>query len=106
MLDRFSRNIHRDTPRAFASDPMAVALTQEAVRAGAPETLSPIDRNFLYMPFMHSESRAIHALADALLRDNGLESKHDFARRHCAIIDHFGRYPRNNAILGHTSSAE
>jgi uncharacterized protein (DUF924 family) len=106
VLDQFSRNIHRDTPQAFACDPMAVALAQEAVRNGAPDALSPIQRHFLYMPFMHSESRVIQAWADALFRDNGLQQNYDFAVRHRRIIERFGRYPHRNAILGRTSTPE
>ena len=63
VLDQFSRNIHRDTPRAFAQDGMALALAQEAVAAGVLTTLEPVQRGFVLMPYMHSESRAIHALA-------------------------------------------
>jgi len=106
VLDQFSRNIHRGTPRAFAQDPMALALAQEAVNAGAPAALAPIERSFLYMPYMHSESRAIHAVAEQLFRDNGLENNFDFELRHKAIVDRFGRYPHRNAILGRASSEE
>ncbi|MDA3914248.1 DUF924 family protein [Oleiagrimonas sp.] len=106
VLDQFSRNIHRDTPLAFARDPMALVLAQEAVAAGTGDALSAIERNFLYMPFMHSESRAIHAWAAPLFRDNGLEKMNDYAVRHKAIIDRFGRYPHRNTILGRPSTAE
>lgn len=106
VLDQFSRNIHRDTPAAFAQDPMALVLAQEAIRAGAPEHLSPIQRSFLYMPFMHSESPLIHQRAEALFRDNGLEDNYRFELRHKEIIDRFGRYPHRNAILGRESTPE
>jgi len=106
VLDQFSRNIHRGTPRAFAQDPMALVLAQEAVAAGAPAALAPIERCFLYMPFMHSESRAIHEVAERLFRENGLADNHRFELRHKAIVDRFGRYPHRNAILGRASSDE
>lgn len=106
VLDQFSRNIHRNTPSAFAQDALALALAQEAIAAGAPAVLSPVERSFLYLPFMHSESRAIHEWAERLYRDNGIQENHDFELRHKAIIDRFGRYPHRNAILGRASTQE
>lgn len=106
VLDQFSRNIHRGTPAAFAQDPLALALAQEAILAGATAALTPIQRNFLYMPFMHSESPLIHRWAEQLFRDNGLEENHRFELRHKEIIDRFGRYPHRNAILGRESTRE
>jgi uncharacterized protein (DUF924 family) len=106
VLDQFSRNIFRNSPLAFAQDPMALALSQEAVGAGLAASLSAIERTFLYMPFMHSESRLIHESALELFRENGLEDNFQFELKHKAIIDRFGRYPHRNAILGRASTAE
>ncbi len=106
VLDQFSRNLHRGDPRAFACDPMALALAQEAVAARADNDLPPAQRAFLYMPFMHSESRAIHETAERLFRDKAPEDNLDFELRHKAIIDRFGRYPHRNAVLGRVSTAE
>lgn len=106
VLDQFSRNIQRGTPAAFAQDPVALALAQEAIRAGAPVALTPLQRNFLYMPFMHSESALIHRWAEQLFRDNGLEENYRFELRHKEIIDRFGRYPHRNVILGRESTRE
>jgi uncharacterized protein (DUF924 family) len=106
VLDQFSRNIHRSTARAFAADPLALALAQEAVAAQAAAALEPRQRAFLYMPFMHSESGPIHELAVGLFSEAGLESNLAFELRHKAIIDRFGRYPHRNSILGRTSSEE
>ena len=106
VLDQFSRNIHRDTPEAFAQDGMAVALAQEAMRAGADVTLPATQRTFLYMPFMHSESLRIHELAVDCFTSNGIEDNLEFELRHKRIIERFGRYPHRNDILGRTSTAE
>ena len=106
VLDQFSRNIHRGTPRAFSQDPMALALAQEAVRAGALAALTPVERSILLLPYMHSESAAIHAVAEGLYRDHAPESNYQFELKHKVIIDRFGRYPHRNAILGRESSAE
>lgn len=106
VLDQFSRNVHRNTPLAFSQDPMALVLAQEAIAAGAHLALSPVERSFLYLPFMHSESRLIHIWAETLYRENGLQGNYDFELMHKAIIDRFGRYPHRNAILGRTSTEE
>jgi uncharacterized protein (DUF924 family) len=105
VLDQFSRNIHRDTPLAFAADALALALAQVAVAAGADLALPPEQRAFLYLPFMHSESPAIHAVGEPLIRERA-PGNHDSELRHRAIVDRFGRYPHRNAILGRTSTPE
>lgn len=105
VLDQFSRNIYRNTPQAFAQDVVALVLAQEAVAAGAHTRLSPSECPFLLMPYMHSESRSIHVVADQLF-EVFAPGNHDFERRHKAIIDRFGRYPHRNRILGRDSSAE
>ncbi|RUR51264.1 DUF924 family protein [Vreelandella populi] len=106
VLDQFSRNMYRGEARAFAWDAPALGLAQEALAAKADATLSPEERNFLYMPYMHSESKAIHALALELFDQPGLEDNLTFEIRHKAIIDRFGRYPHRNALLGRTSTDE
>lgn len=106
VLDQFSRNLYRGTRHAFANDAMALALAQEAVAAGADLALLPEERVFLYMPYMHSESKLIHELAERLFRENGPKSNYDFEIRHKAIIDRFGRYPHRNAMLGRQSTLE
>jgi uncharacterized protein (DUF924 family) len=106
VLDQFSRNMHRGTPLAFACDPLALALAQEAVRVGADEVL-PVDwRAFLYMPFMHSESALIHVQAEQLFRTRAPQANYQAELQHKAIIDRFGRYPHRNRILGRPSTAE
>ncbi|MFP4137165.1 MAG: DUF924 family protein [Halomonas sp.] len=106
VLDQFSRNVHRDTPAAFAADPLALGLAQQAVALGEDAALSPVRRAFLYMPFMHSESAAIHAEALSLFDQPGLEENLRHERRHRDIILRFGRYPHRNAILGRVSTPE
>ena len=106
VLDQFSRNMFRDTPLAFANDALALALAQEAVAAGADEALSPVQRSFLYMPYMHSESLKIHEIAVELFRRNGIQGNLDFELKHKAIIERFGRYPHRNSILGRASTED
>lgn len=106
VLDQFSRNLHRGSALAFAADPMALALAQEAVGGGHDQALPPQRRLFLYMPYMHSESALVHETALRLFEALGLASNLDFERRHKAIVDCFGRYPHRNAILGRESTPE
>lgn len=106
VLDQFPRNMFRDSARAFASDSMALTLSQEAIACGADQVLTPVQRSFLYMPFMHSESLQIHEVAVGLFRKNGIQSNLDFEFSHKNIIEKFGRYPHRNKVLGRPSTAE
>lgn len=106
VLDQFSRNAYRGTARAFANDPMALVLAQEAVAGGHDRVLDATQRAFLYMPYMHSESLLVHEQAMRLFAAPGLEGNYDFELRHKAIIERFGRYPHRNAALGRESTVE
>lgn len=109
LLDQFTRNIFRDTPRAFAGDARALEVARALVAAGADRALAPLQRWFVYLPFEHSES--LDAQRESLrlfgeLAAAGLPEALDWARRHFEVIERFGRYPHRNAILGRASSAE
>ena len=106
VLDQFSRNMFRDSALAFANDAMALALAQEAVARGADQALTPVQRSFIYLPYMHSESLQIHEIAVELFRNNGIRNNLDFEFRHKAIIERFGRYPHRNAVLGRQSTTD
>jgi len=106
VLDQFSRNLYRDDARAFAQDAQALVLAQEAVGQGLDAALQPIERGFLYLPYMHSESLLIHEEALRLFVANDLTDNLDFERRHLAILQRFGRYPHRNALLGRPSTPE
>ena len=106
VLDQFSRNLHRGSPQAFAQDALALALAQEMVAGGHDAAVAPPERAFAYMPYMHSESLAIHDEALPLFRQPGLENNLAFEMRHRDIIARFGRYPHRNAALQRTSTAE
>ncbi len=106
VLDQFSRNIYRDDARAFAADPMALALSQQAVALGVDRSLPSEQRCFLYMPYMHSESPWVHARAVPLFEALGQPANLEFELKHKAIVDRFGRYPHRNALLGRESTAE
>ena len=101
VLDQFSRNMFRGKPESFASDVLALVMAQEAIAIGADNELTPAERAFLYMPFMHSESLIIHELAVPLFEKT---SNLEFELKHKSIIELFGRYPHRNDILGRVST--
>lgn len=106
VLDQFSRNLFREHPASFAQDPLALSLAQEAIRLGLDLELEPEQRSFLYLPFMHSESKIIHIQALQLFEALANPINLDYEKKHKVIIDRFGRYPHRNAILERESTAE
>lgn len=110
LLDQFTRNAFRDTPRAFAGDGEALATAIDIVDAGLDLTFDRFERSFAYLPFEHAEDPAMQersiALFGSLARDTGDRSPLDWAEKHAVIVRRFGRYPHRNAILGRESTPE
>ncbi|QIL83091.1 DUF924 domain-containing protein [Diaphorobacter sp. HDW4A] len=106
VLDQFSRNVWRDTPKAFAQDGMALVLTQEIIARGLDQDFTEAQRAFAYMPLMHSESLVVQDESIRQFTALGNPMNLDFAKRHRDIIVRFGRYPHRNAILGRECSEE
>lgn len=111
VLDQFTRNVYRGTPRAFAGDAGALALAVALTQAGQDRQLPPMLRAFVYLPFEHAEDLAMQARAVELFQllsqaQPGFESMLDYAERHLAVIARFGRFPHRNAILGRPSTPE
>lgn len=106
VIDQFSRNIYRDLPESFQYDTIALVLAQEGIRIKADQNIEMKKQSFFYMPFMHSESLAIHREAIDLYSKPGLEYNLEFERKHFAIIERFGRYPHRNKILNRASTPE
>jgi uncharacterized protein (DUF924 family) len=110
VLDQFTRNTLRDTPGTFSGDARARATADAAIARGFDRDLAPVERWFMYMPFVHSEAiddqeRSL-ALFRALADETGLRGPLQWAERHAKIIRRFGRFPHRNAILGRESTAE
>ena len=105
VLDQFSRNLFRGTPRAYAADPMARQLAGRALRQGFDVGMTDAQRQFLYMPFQHSEEHQDQVRSLALFEKLGNPSWLRYAQAHKSIIDRFGRFPHRNQILGRASSA-
>lgn len=117
ILDQFTRNIYRGSARAFAGDVMAQQLASQAVEKGWDKQLAATERCFLYMPFEHAEDLAKQlqcvALFDGLIEDypqhqhqQKLKGSLDFAHKHLAVIEQFGRFPHRNQVLGRVDSVE
>jgi uncharacterized protein (DUF924 family) len=119
LLDQFPRNIYRGTPHAFATDGLAYALAVRSIEEGIDLAPRPVERIFLYLPLMHSETALGHALArrkyaelEAHVRKIDPErgdfyhGSVVFEEKHAVIIERFGRYPHRNAILGRASTPE
>lgn len=106
VLDQFSRNMFRGTPRAFAADAIARGLARQAIDRGHDSAMTRAGRMFLYLPFEHSEDREDQALAVRLIKQLGNKEWTRYAVAHRAIIERFGRFPHRNAILGRPSSAD
>ena len=103
VLDQFSRNMFRGTPRAFATDTIARSLARRAIAIGFDVAMTPEERYFFYLPFEHSEDREDQALSVRLIGQLGSEDWTRYALAHQATIERFGRFPHRNAILGRTS---
>lgn len=111
VLDQFTRNVFRDTARAFAGDAQALAGAQALVAAGQDRAMSGVQRQFVYLPFEHAEQMAAQdeslRLFARLERDAPeLSGLLHWAERHHAIVQRFDRFPHRNAALGRASSAE
>ncbi|MED5597843.1 DUF924 family protein [Janthinobacterium sp. P210006] len=111
VLDQFTRNVYRGTPRAFAGDAQALALAVALTQAGQDRQLPSMLRAFVYLPFEHAEDLAMQARAVELFQllsqaQPGFESMLDYAQRHQEVIARFGRFPHRNAILDRPSTPE
>ena len=108
VLDQFSRNLYRADARAFAQDAHALACAREALARGDDAALLPVERQFLYMPFEHSEDIAdqdrVVELMTSLEAFEPTRGLAQWAERHRAVIRRFGRFPHRNAVLGRAST--
>ena len=104
VLDQFSRQLYRQSPRAFAQNGMALVLAQEAVAAGVDRQLAGDRRAFLYMPYMHAESLVVQQAAVPLFAALGGDEFSKAGAEHLEVLARFGRFPKRNAALGRTST--
>jgi uncharacterized protein (DUF924 family) len=109
LLDQFTRNIFRDTPRAFAGDAAALGHARRLVQSGLDRRFDALQRWFVYLPFEHSErledQHESLRLFGELERD-GRPGPLEWAQKHFDVIRRFGRFPHRNEILGRASTQE
>jgi uncharacterized protein (DUF924 family) len=103
VLDQFSRNMFRGTPRAFAADSIARSLARRVIALGFDIAMARKERYFVYLPFEHSEDREDQTLSVRLITSLGNEEWTRYALEHQSLISRFGRFPHRNAVLGRTS---
>ena len=108
LLDQFGRNMFRGTPKSFATDAKALSVAKSAVDQGCDRALLPVQRWFIYLPFEHSENLADQERCVELFAtlSNHPESANtiEYALRHKAVIERFGRFPHRNKILGRVNT--
>jgi len=110
LLDQLPRNMFRGTPRAFATDGLALDAARHALAQGYDRAMRPLERMFVYLPFEHAESLEEQETACALTRPLEAFAETDdvyrYAVAHRDVIARFGRFPHRNAILGRASTPE
>ena len=106
LLDQFSRNIYRGSAEAYAADPVARALADKAIVCGWDRDMRATERQFLYLPFQHSEDAADQERSVALFEALGQPEPLRYAHLHRDVIGRFGRFPGRNAALGRANTAE
>jgi uncharacterized protein (DUF924 family) len=106
VLDQFTRNACRGTPRAFAGDRQALAGARRMVRERQDEALPDLQRTFVYLPFEHAEDIDAQREALRLFARLGAGDAGQWAQKHHDVIQRFGRFPHRNAILGRASTPE
>ncbi len=110
MLDLLPRNILRDSARGFATDDKALAVARQGIDLGSAAALTPVQRWFLYMRFQHSEVLVVQRRSVELFENFGDDAVHRWviaaAKRHCRVVERFGRFPHRNATLGRPSTEE
>ncbi len=104
VLDQFARNMFRGEAQAFAADSLALELAREALVLGEDKKVQKAQRGFFYLPYMHSESLAVHEEAHKIFTDFGDANMLEYEIKHQAVLEEFGRYPHRNAALGRTST--
>ena len=106
VLDQFSRNLWRNDVKTYTQDKMAIALAQEVINHPDYDKLSDHEKNFVLLPFMHSESLELHNWANKYYEELGDEKLMYFEKLHRAVLEEFGRYPYQNKDLGRESTPE
>jgi uncharacterized protein (DUF924 family) len=106
LLDQFPRNLFRGSPRAFATDAMALAIAGRAIAKGFDGAFDLPERRFIYMPFMHAEDLAHQERCLALCQASDDAEGVKYAVIHRDVIRDYGRFPHRNPVLGRKTTPE
>jgi uncharacterized protein (DUF924 family) len=110
VLDQFPRNMFRGTAAAYRTDSKALCIAKQAIRRGHDKVTPELERQFFYLPLMHSEGlpdqeRCVRLIKLELPQTGSINLEH--ARQHREVIRRFGRFPSRNEPLGrHDTEAE
>ncbi|KAK9760758.1 hypothetical protein K7432_014877 [Basidiobolus ranarum] len=116
LLDQFSRNLYRNSPKSFEADPKCVTMARRLIDTKMENELHPLERLFVYIPFEHAEDinhqkyaikkfEEVVELCDEHCRPMA-ESFVTFGQRHKVVIEKFGRFPHRNEVVGRVSTQE
>lgn len=117
LLDQWTRNLYRGSPRTYAGDARALELSLSMIELGDLAVLGEEEQLFAIMPLVHAEDLAMQdeavLLADRIaegappgeLRDAWMVGSAR-TRHYRSIVARFGRFPHRNAVLGRRSTAE
>jgi len=107
LLDQFPRNLYRGSAHSYATDGKARAIARHAVARGWHKDVEPAMRQFMLLPFEHSEDLADQDQGLALAEDLGDPANVKWMNIHRDVIVRFGRFPHRNPALGReTTEAE
>jgi len=116
LLDQFTRNLFRSTPRMYAGDERAFRLSRWGIEQGMDLELVPRERAFFYLPLEHAEDLDAQLVSverfERLATDAGEDKAEmaagflDYAKRHAEVVRRFGRFPHRNVIFGRETTAE
>ncbi|MBP7645950.1 MAG: DUF924 family protein [Comamonas sp.] len=116
VLDQFTRNAYRGTPKSFAGDAKALQLALKGIDRGwdVDDSIATVARIFLYLPLEHAEDVGMQENSVVAFEQLALEASPelqeffgmtlDYARKHQVVIEQFGRFPHRNSILGRAST--
>ena len=109
LTDQFPRNMFRDSGKAFSSDRLALAAAKLAIEKGWDMRVEAPERQFFYLPLMHSENLCDQDRCVRLMCERMPESRDGnllHARAHREVIRQFGRFPYRNAALSRSFTAQ
>ncbi|SDI27305.1 DUF924 family protein [Aliiruegeria lutimaris] len=103
LTDQLPRNMFRGDARSFATDSLARAAAWKAIDRRWDLMVPEPERQFFYLPLMHSEAlgdqdACIRLMSERMTETGASNLLH--ARAHREIVRRFGRFPYRNAAFG------